>query len=165
MTAKATVPVEASTPGQVANSRPDHGDVGLQRVGVDHRGDGVGRVVEAVDKLEAQRNQQGQCQQQIGPDAGDRDRVQILGHMEADVAEAGQQGPAERPPCPCGLKTSSICGRAAIRWPVAMRLPEAPRPSLPSRPLDSPKRPETFRGRLGLQVETQQQIILQIERR
>ena len=99
MTAKATVPVEARTPGQVADSRPDHGDIGLQRVGVDDRGHGVGRVVEAVDELEAERDQQGQGQQQIGPDAGNRDRVQILGHMEADVAEAGQQGPAERLRC------------------------------------------------------------------
>jgi hypothetical protein len=28
-------------------------------VGIDHRGDGIGRVMEAVDELEAERDQQG----------------------------------------------------------------------------------------------------------
>ena len=60
--------------GQVADSRPHHGDIGLQRVGVDHRGHGVGRVMETIHKFKAQSNQQGQRQQQIGPDAGDRHR-------------------------------------------------------------------------------------------
>ena len=92
MTAKATVPEEKQHAGQVAESRPDHGDVGLERVGIDDRGDGVGGVVEAVDELEAERDQQRQGQQQIRPDAGDGDRVEVFGDVEDDVAEAAGQG-------------------------------------------------------------------------
>ena len=82
--------------GQVAEPGPDHGDVRLQRVGVDDRGDGVGGVVKAVDELEAESDEQRQTQQKIGPDAGDRHRVQILGDMEADVGKAAQQGEEEK---------------------------------------------------------------------
>ena len=37
---------------EVPEGRPDHGHPGPQGVGVNDRGDGVGRVVEAIDKLE-----------------------------------------------------------------------------------------------------------------
>ena len=78
--------------GQIAHSRPDHGDVGFERMGVDDRSHGVGGVVEAVDELEAEGDQQCQGQQQIGPDAGDGHVVQVFGHMKADVAEADHEG-------------------------------------------------------------------------
>ena len=55
---KATAPDESSTPEEVPHARPDHRDVRRQRVGVDHGRHGIGRVVEAVDELESQRDQQ-----------------------------------------------------------------------------------------------------------
>jgi hypothetical protein len=70
--------------------------------------------VEAVDKLEAEGDQQRQAEQQIGPDAGDGDRVQILGNVEGDVARPLARGPAERA-CPRGWAIFSACGQAAKR--------------------------------------------------
>ena len=48
---------------EVPEAGPNHGDVGLQRVGVDDGGHGVGGVVESVDELEAERDQQRDAQQ------------------------------------------------------------------------------------------------------
>jgi hypothetical protein len=75
-------------------------------MGIDDRGHGVGGVVEAVDKLEAEGDQQGQGQQQIGPDAGDGDIVQVFGYMKADVTETSSRGPQETPLCPNGSSNS-----------------------------------------------------------
>ena len=81
--------------GQVAQARPDHGDIRIERMGVDDRGDGVGGVVEAVDELEAQRDQQGQRQQHIGPDAGDGDVVRSWPHGTR-CSRGRRPGPEER---------------------------------------------------------------------
>jgi len=43
---------------QIEEARQDHRNVGFQRVGINDRGHGVGCIVEAVDELEAKRNQQ-----------------------------------------------------------------------------------------------------------
>ena len=41
----------------------------FERIRIDHSRDRVGRIVEAIDELKAQRDQQRQTQQHIGPDA------------------------------------------------------------------------------------------------
>ena len=92
MTAKATVPEESQHPGQVAEPRPDDRDIGLQRMSVNDCRDGVGGVVEAVDEFEAQSDEQRKAQQQVGPDAGDGDRIEVPGHVKGNVAEAAGQG-------------------------------------------------------------------------
>ena len=51
---------------EIEHAGPDHRDRRGQRVGVDHRGDGVGGVVEAVDELEAERDQKGDEQKRYG---------------------------------------------------------------------------------------------------
>ena len=56
----ATAPLETQDADEVPDARPDDGDVRIQRVRVDHRRHGVGGVVEAVDELEAERDQQRQ---------------------------------------------------------------------------------------------------------
>ena len=63
---KATAPEDSSTPSRLQQTRPDHGDVGRQRVGVDDGRDRVGGVVEAVDEFEAERDQQRDEKQDIG---------------------------------------------------------------------------------------------------
>jgi hypothetical protein len=42
--------------------------VRLQRTGVDHGGDGVGRIVKSVDELESQRHQQSKTEQEVRQD-------------------------------------------------------------------------------------------------
>ena len=65
MTAKATVPDDNSTPVRLHS--PDHTTAILrrQRVGVDHRGHGVGGVVKAIHEFEPERDEQRQAQQHI----------------------------------------------------------------------------------------------------
>ena len=63
---------------------------------VDDRRHRVGRVMKTVYKFKTEGDQQGQSKEQIGPDTGDGDRVQVLRQMEADVAEASQKGQHER---------------------------------------------------------------------
>jgi hypothetical protein len=72
-------------------------------VGVDHRGDGVGGVVEAVDELEAERDQKGDEQKkiwQVGrrPHAGRVDvRVQAIRHeQDAGAEESEKQDQCQR---------------------------------------------------------------------
>ena len=48
---------------EVADARPDHGDVRLQRVRVDDRRDSVGGIVESVDEFKAEGGQQRDAQQ------------------------------------------------------------------------------------------------------
>ena len=92
MTAKATVPEESEHAGEVAEAGPDHGDVRLERVGVDDGGDGVGGVVESVDELEAERDEQRQAEQHVGPRAGDLHRIEIARDVKDDVDHARGKG-------------------------------------------------------------------------
>ncbi len=48
---------------EIETTRPDHRNWRRHRMGIDHRGDGVGRVMEAVDELEPERDQQRHEQQ------------------------------------------------------------------------------------------------------
>jgi hypothetical protein len=61
-----------------------------QRVGVDHRGHGIGGVVKSVDEFEPQGDEERQAQQQVGPCAGHDHVVEVFGDVDADIAEAGQ---------------------------------------------------------------------------
>ena len=70
MMPKATAPLEISTPRKLQHARPDHRDDWRQGMGVDHRGHGVGGIVEAVDEFEAQRDEQGDAEQDVGKDPG-----------------------------------------------------------------------------------------------
>ena len=65
---KATAPLESSTPRKLKKPDQITANSRRQRVGVDHGRDRVGGVVEAVDELEAERDQQRDEQQQIGQD-------------------------------------------------------------------------------------------------
>ncbi|MEY9680403.1 hypothetical protein ABIF13_001177 [Bradyrhizobium elkanii] len=56
---------------QVEHARPHHGDMGRQRAGVDHGGDRVCGVMEAVDEFEAERDQQCDEQQDIRQERSD----------------------------------------------------------------------------------------------
>ena len=76
---------------QVAQPRPDHRDMRLQRVGVDHRGYRVGRVVESVHKLERQRDDQRRAQQHVGPGASQADVAQVSRHVKPDIGQAADE--------------------------------------------------------------------------
>ena len=66
MMPKATAPLETSTPRKLKKPDQTTANCGRQRVGVDHGRHRVGGVVEAVDELEAERDQQRDEQQEIG---------------------------------------------------------------------------------------------------
>jgi hypothetical protein len=83
-------------PGQVAQARPDHGNVRIERMGVNHRRHSVSGVVEAVHKFKAEGDQEGQAEQQIRPDADDGYRAEVRRDMEANVAESACQRQRER---------------------------------------------------------------------
>ena len=85
MTVKATAPEEVSTPMRFQQAGPDHGDVRLERVGVDDGGDGVGGVVEAVDELEAERDEQRDAEQDVGPGGGEMGAGEVAGELGAGV--------------------------------------------------------------------------------
>jgi hypothetical protein len=40
-------------PQKIAETRPDYGDPGFKRVGIDYRGHGIGGIVETIHKLES----------------------------------------------------------------------------------------------------------------
>jgi len=48
---------------EIKEAGPDHSEVRRHRVGVDHGRDRVGRIVEAIDEFEAERDQQRHAQQ------------------------------------------------------------------------------------------------------
>jgi hypothetical protein len=77
---------------KVAEARPDDSDVGVERVGIDDRGDGIGGVVEAVHELERQGNGQRGSEQDIRPDAPQGDVAQVARNVEADVGQAADEG-------------------------------------------------------------------------
>ena len=70
MIEKATAPELSEHADEVHDAGVDDGDVGLERVGVDAGGDGVGGVVEAVDELEAEGDEEGDAEQNEGEDGG-----------------------------------------------------------------------------------------------
>ena len=51
---------------EIPEARPHYRDMRLQRMGVDHGGHGIGGVVKPIHKLEAQRDQQRNAQEQYG---------------------------------------------------------------------------------------------------
>ena len=91
MMVKATAPERVSTPMRFHDAGPDDGDVGLERVGVDDGGDGVGGVVEAVDELEAESDEQGDAEENVGEDGGGVDDGEIAGEL-ADRCRRGRRG-------------------------------------------------------------------------
>ena len=58
---------------EVPDARPDHGGGGLEGVRVDDGGHGIGRVVEAVDKLKTKGEAHGEGEQKIGQEGRVRD--------------------------------------------------------------------------------------------
>ena len=93
MMPNATAPLDDDDAEEIEEAGPDHGDRRRQRVCVDHRGDGIGGVVEAVDELEAERDQQSDEQKKIWQvgrrlHAGRFDvRVQAIRHEQHAGAE------------------------------------------------------------------------------
>lgn len=80
---------------QVPDAGPDDGNLRLERVGVDDGGDGVGRVVESVDKLKAKGDDQGEAQQDIGPGGERVDAREVVRQLRAGVEEAGYENQSE----------------------------------------------------------------------
>ena len=76
---------------QIPDAGPDHGDVRLERMRINHRGHGVGRVVEPVHKFKCQGDQQRDTQEHIGPRRGDMHPGEI-GHD----ANADEDDPADK---------------------------------------------------------------------
>src|SRR5579871_4649736 len=58
---------------------------------VDDGGDCVRCIVEAVDKLESQGNEQRGREQDVGPDADDRDMAYVTDNVESAISQAAQQ--------------------------------------------------------------------------
>ena len=103
---------------EVEQARPHHRDLRRQRVGVDHRGHRVGGVVEAVDELEAERDQQRQAQQDERPDGGGGLAAAgvVGGDAVGRVAQADQQQQREdRPGALAGLVVEARAAAAAAR--------------------------------------------------
>ena len=90
MMPKATAPLDARTPRKLKSPDQTHRQVRRHRVGVDDRGDGVRRVVEPVDELEAERDQQRDPQQHEWQPAGRRHAA--LG--DVDVEAVGDRNSA-----------------------------------------------------------------------
>ena len=84
---KATAPVDSRTPNRL--NMPDQTTAMLagKRAGVDHRRHGVGRVVEAVDEFEAERNQQRDKEQEIGQIGRDLG----AGRVDVDIDAVGDE--------------------------------------------------------------------------
>jgi hypothetical protein len=59
-------PGREENPQKIKESRPDHGRHRRKRVGVDDRRHRIGGVMEAVGKLEAQCQQKGKAEQEVG---------------------------------------------------------------------------------------------------
>ena len=72
---------------QIEHAGPHHGNVGGKRAGVDHRGHRVGRVVEAVDEFEAERDQQCDKKQEIGQVGRDLG----AGRVDVDIDAVGDE--------------------------------------------------------------------------
>ena len=78
-------------PEEVEEPGPGHREIRRHRVGVNHRGHGVGGVVETVDELKAQGDQQRHAQQQKRRPGGDlRAEFAHVVHQ----AVGGEQQPA-----------------------------------------------------------------------
>ncbi len=74
--------------GKVADSGPHDGDTRLERVGVNDGSDGVGGVMKAVYKLEAEGDEKSQREHEVRRVTGHRGCVEIPGDVEDDVEEA-----------------------------------------------------------------------------
>ena len=59
-------------PEEIEEPRPDHGDGRRERVRIDHRRDGIGRIMKAVDEFKPKCDQQSDAEQKERQDARDR---------------------------------------------------------------------------------------------
>ena len=73
----------------------DDGDVGVEGVGVDAGGDGVGGIVEAVDELKAERDEEGDAEQEVREEAGGGGDGEVCEEAVEDVGEAAEEEDAE----------------------------------------------------------------------
>ena len=62
----------------------------LQRVRIDDRRHGVGRVMKTIDEFEAQRDQQCHRQQHVGPDADQRDIAHVVDNVESAIPQTAK---------------------------------------------------------------------------
>ncbi len=83
-------------PRQIAQPRPRHRDVRLERIGINDGGHRVGGIVEAVHEFEAESDGQSEPQQHVRPHAGGFHRVQIARNVKDDVAEGSGNGTGEK---------------------------------------------------------------------
>ena len=80
---------------EIPEAGPDHGDVRLERVGVDDRGHGVGGVVESVDELEAESDQQRDPEKHEGQDGFVVHEGKIVQQAGAGIGNSDDQHDAE----------------------------------------------------------------------
>src|SRR5205814_4099315 len=78
-------------PEKVEQARPDDGEIWRQRVGVDHRRNRIGGVVKSVDELEAERDQQGTPEQDVGQNGMQRCEEQVVLTHGRDEEETGTE--------------------------------------------------------------------------
>ena len=113
---KATAPARNQHAGEVANSRPCDRDVRLERVRIDDGGDGVGGVVEAVDELEAERDQQRADQHEVRTDRSSLLDGEIGNQMGRDVEQArGEDQPKDDNSAGARLSCEFFVDRATLR--------------------------------------------------
>ena len=82
-------PCAKLTPVQVVinRARIHHGEHRRQRMGVDHRGNRIRRVVKTVDEFEPECDQQRNTEQQVRQQFRGRRRGQIVRKLVAGIAE------------------------------------------------------------------------------
>ena len=62
---------------------------------IDHGGDSVGGVVEAVDELESERDEQRDAEQNVRPRGGEMGSGEVPGKLGAGIDQSGKQSDAE----------------------------------------------------------------------
>ena len=107
--AKATAPVEATTPKKF--QRPDHTTAifGIERVGINDGGDGIGGVVEAVYKFEAESYQKRSAQKDVRPGRAQLDVPEVAGNTLADEDQASEQHDSEDHGADAAGSTAQFC--------------------------------------------------------
>ena len=95
MIPKATAPLEASTPMKLHMPDQTTAMIGWQRMGVDDGRDRVGGVMKTVDELKAERDQQGDAEQQVRQECFGRHRGEIADQVVAGIDRADEDDPKD----------------------------------------------------------------------
>jgi hypothetical protein len=77
--------------GEIPEAGPHYGNLRVQGMSVDHRGDCVGGIVESIYKFESERDQQRQAQQNIRPSSQELRAAQVSRDAGTDEDDAANQ--------------------------------------------------------------------------